>query len=79
MQITNQKYTSGGEHTSMIPSGSIPSGPPWSFELWERANTPLTGGKFDVRSPVMGSSVAAQKSASPAASARVKPLERRGG
>lgn len=36
--------------TSMIPSGSIPSGPPWSFELFERADFPLAGGKFDIRS-----------------------------
>lgn len=28
-------------HTSMTPSGSIPSGPPWSlsFELYKRSDT----------------------------------------
>lgn len=36
----------------MIPSGSIPSGPPWSFELFERADFPLAGGTVRVSSVV---------------------------
>lgn len=81
MWITNHKYTSDGlfqAHTSMIPSGSIPSGPPWSFELWERANFPSVGGKFtsETQSWVFGGPVYAQKISLLAANARVKHRER---